>query len=163
MNGQKDKSKPLQMSMAELIKGLMLDICSNVRWDVFRSEPEECTFQQTTNAEYLQMECQLLLTIAKGSTTAFPSSAHYLFQPGTYYMEVHFDFALDADLLNVHEIDAEGIGIRLFYEEEPRAHQIGLITFEGVEFEVPPKRRDYEISFAMHPGPAVCTLHICSF
>ena len=87
--------------------------------------------------------------MARGSAVSLPSEIHYGLRSGIYIVEVHFDLNPIA-AMDVSTIDVSGSGLRAYYSSEPRSRALGVFIMEIGEFSIPPGRREYTFSFAMH-------------
>ena len=93
-----------------------------------------------------EMDCTLIIALASGSSISLPSEIYYLLEAGVYNLEIHFDLSA----VNFRNIDVTGSGLRAYFSDTPRTHQMGLIRMEMGEFSIPPRQREYQLSFAMH-------------
>ena len=101
----------------------------------------------------LDMECDLIVALASGSSVTLPSEVHYPIEAGWYTVEVHFDLN-PVTGHQMREFIVSGSGLRAYYSSEERQMTMGLIRMEMGEFTIPPHQREYEISAAMH---STCT------
>ena len=97
----------------------------------------------------LDMECDLIVALASGSSVTLPSEVHYPIEAGLYTVEVHFDLNPVAGH-QMRDFVVSGSGLRAYYSMEERQMTMGLIRMEMGEFTIPPHQTEYEISAAMH-------------
>ena len=95
------------------------------------------------------MQCDLVISLARGSSVTLPSEVQYPQDSGMYILEVHLALVNKAGV-DMNNIDVSGSGLRRYYTTSERAKKLGVIRMELGEFTIPPNRKHYEISGAMH-------------
>ena len=95
------------------------------------------------------MQCDLIVALARGSAVTLPSEVQYPQESGLYILQVHLAL-VNAAAIDMNNIDVSGSGLRRYYTTNERPKKLGVFRMELGEFTIPPNRKHYEISGAMH-------------